>query len=139
MLAVALIFGLPQAGRTSLADAVEAEISGFTRVPLDRYIRPIPAGATFLEWLADPRCIGWEDLVSHLQVLESGRICYSPRQDWANRGVWVSQGGAIESGPGRRMKPASSGYLLAGNLGVGVLRAGLPNPADLRSDSGGRD
>jgi len=111
----ALISGVPRAGKSSLCDAIEKNVAGFTHVPLDRYVLPIPKPLTFLEWLRTPDCIAWEHLREHISVLESGRHCYTPRPDWdGGWGQWISNGGPIDSGPGRRMEPAAVGYLIPG-------------------------
>jgi hypothetical protein len=115
MASLTLVTGVPRAGKSSLCDAIEAGGAGFTHVPLDRYVLPVPAGRTFLDWIARPACIAWDHLSAHLALLEAGVVCYSPRpaweQDWR---AWVSAGGALDSAPGRRMAPAAVGYLLAG-------------------------
>ncbi len=110
-----LVTGVPRAGKSSLCDAVEAAGAGFTHVPLDRYVLPVPAGRTFLDWIAGPECIAWDHLSVHIALLEAGVPCYSPRPAW-ERGwrEWVSAGGALGTAPGRRMAPAAAGYLLAG-------------------------
>jgi hypothetical protein len=105
---------LPRAGKSSFCDYLEKSGAGFTHISLDRYIRPVPAGLTFLQWVAAPSCIAWDHLASHLDILESGKVCYSPRQDQTPQFNWISEGGAIPNGPGRRMEPAVEGYLLAG-------------------------
>ena len=111
----ALISGVPRAGKSSLCDAIMEREPGFTHVPLDRYVRPVPRSATFLEWIATPACIAWDHLLAHIAILESGSPCYSPRPDWEGGwGDWISEGGAIPDGPGRRMEPARLGYLLPG-------------------------
>lgn len=115
MVTVTLVSGIPRAGKSSFCDAVEASGRGFTHVPLDRYVRPVPAGETLLAWIASPACVAWDVLRAHLAILASGVSCYSPRPDWEGgwRG-WVSEGGAVDTGPGRRMEPARVGYLIAG-------------------------
>ena len=115
MTTFALISGIPRAGKSSLCDAVEASGTGFTHVPLDRYVRPVPAGYAFLDWIARPACIAWDRLRAHLAILDAGVPCYLPRPDW-ERGwrAWISEGGALDAGPGRRMEPARVGYLIAG-------------------------
>ena len=111
----ALISGVPTAGKSSLSDAIEATGPGFTHIPLDRYIKPVPEAHTFLEWVRTPACIAWDHLREHVRILESGQQCYTPRPDWdGGRGVWISAGGRLEDGPGRRMDPAQIGYLLPG-------------------------
>lgn len=110
-----LISGVPRAGKSSFSDAVEAAGLDFTHVPLDRYVLPIPEPLTFIEWLRTPACIAWDHLRSHIAILQSGRVCYTPKPDskggW---GEWLCAGGPIESGPGRRMEPGRSGYLIPG-------------------------
>jgi hypothetical protein len=115
MTTFALVSGVPRAGKSSLCDAVEASGAGFTHVPLDRYVRPVPGAHAFLDWIASPTCIDWDRLLAHLAVLEAGVPCYSPRPDWEGgwRG-WISDGGPLDAGPGRRMAPARVGYLIAG-------------------------
>ena len=115
MATLTLVTGIPRAGKSSLCDAVEAEGAGFTHVPLDRYVLPVPAGRTFLDWIAAPACIAWDHLSAHLALLEAGASCYSPRPAWERDWrEWVSAGGALDTAPGRRMEPAAAGYLLAG-------------------------
>jgi hypothetical protein len=110
-----LIAGVPRAGKSSLGDAIEAAGLGYTHVPLDRYVRPIPSPLTFLEWLRTPACIDWPTLAEHLAILESGRHCFTPRPDWKGGwGEWICAGGHIDHGPGRRMEPASVGYVVPG-------------------------
>ena len=115
MATLTLVTGIPRAGKSSLCDPIEAAGAGFTHVPLDRYVLPVPAGRAFLDWIAAPECIAWDHLAAHLALLASGAPCYSPRpaweQDWQ---AWVSAGGALDTAPGRRMEPAAAGYLLAG-------------------------
>ncbi|MFG1691657.1 hypothetical protein ACGF5M_05845, partial [Gemmatimonadota bacterium] len=111
----ALISGVPTAGKSSLCDAIEATQSGFTHIPLDRYIKPVPESLTFLEWVRTPGCIAWDHLRDHVRILESGEHCYTPKPEWDDgRGEWISAGGRLEDGPGRRMEPADIGYLLPG-------------------------
>ena len=115
MTTLILVSGIPRAGKSSLCDAVEASGAGFTHVPLDRYVRPVPPSLTFLEWIATPACIAWEHLRSHIAMLEAGVPCYSPRPNWEQGWrEWISDGGALETAPGRRMEPAHIGYLVAG-------------------------
>ncbi len=84
-------------------------------MPLDRYVLPVPAGQTFLAWIATPVCIAWDQLITHLALLASGVPCYSPRPAWERDWrEWVCAGGALAGGAGRRMEPAAAGYLLAG-------------------------
>lgn len=110
-----LVTGIPRAGKSSLCDAIESSLPGFTHIPLDRYVKPVPESATFLEWIARPDCLAWDHLQSHLEILASGHPCYTPRPDWDNGWKrWLSDGGAISEGPGRRMEPAEKGYLLPG-------------------------
>jgi hypothetical protein len=110
-----LVSGIPRAGKSSLCDAIEASGAGFTHVPLDRYVRPVPVGHAFLDWIASPACIAWAHLLSHLAILDRGVPCYSPRPDWdGGWRAWTSEGGALDAGPGRRMEPARTGYLIAG-------------------------
>ena len=110
-----LVSGVPRAGKSSFCDAVEGAGLGFTHIPLDRYVLPIPEPLTFLEWLRTPACIAWDHLRNHIAILHSGRVCYTPRPDWkGGRGEWLCEGGAIESGPGRRMEPGRVGYLIPG-------------------------
>ena len=112
---LALISGVPGAGKSSLSDAIESTRSGFTHIPLDRYIKPIPESLTFLEWVRTPACIAWDQLRDHFRILESGEPCYTPKPDWkGGRGEWISAGGRLDEGPGRRMEPAEIGYLLPG-------------------------
>jgi hypothetical protein len=109
-----LVAGFPRAGKSSFADAVERSDLGLSHVPMDRYIRPIPPGRDFLSWVGTPACVDWELLLEHLRMLESGRICFTPRPDWAERGRWICSGGAREDGLGRKMVPARKGYLIVG-------------------------
>jgi hypothetical protein len=115
LLNLSLVTGIPRSGKSSLCDAIEASHPGFTHVPLDRYVKPVPESMTFLEWIAHPDCIAWDHLQTHLEILTSGHPCYTPRPDWDNGWKsWLSDGGAIADGPGRRMEPATQGYLLPG-------------------------
>ena len=110
-----LVSGIPRAGKSSLCDAIEASGAGFTHVPLDRYVRPVPPSRTLLDWIATPACIAWEQLRAHIALLEAGVSCYSPRPNWEEGWRnWISDGGALERAPGWRMDPARVGYLLAG-------------------------
>ena len=111
----ALISGVPRAGKSSLCDAITERHAGFTHVPLDKYVIPVPESRSFLDWIATPACIAWDHLGAHLAILESGSHCYTPHPDWkGGRGEWRSDGGAIAHGPGRRMEPARVGYLIPG-------------------------
>jgi uridine kinase len=110
-----LVSGIPRAGKSSFCDAVEASGNGFTHIPLDRYVLPVPSSRTFLDWIATPACIAWDHLAAHMEVLESGESCYTPRPNWeAGWRDWISAGGAIKVGLGRLMRPAQIGYLIAG-------------------------
>jgi hypothetical protein len=110
-----LVTGVPRAGKSSLCDAIEAAGAGFTHVPLDRYVLPVPPGWAFLAWIATPACIAWDLLSAHLALLASGTLCYSPRPAWERDWrEWQCAGGALVHGPGRRMAPAELGYLVAG-------------------------
>lgn len=107
-----LISGLPRSGKTSLADALAA--SGFTHVPLDRYIRRMPAATTFLDWVASPTCIDWPLVSQHLDTLSGGRQLVAPSgwgPTWGEGGLRM---GAADSGPQRLMKPSSLGYAVPG-------------------------
>ena len=136
---IVLVSGIPRAGKSSLCDAIEASGAGFTHVPLDRYVLPVPSPRTFLDWIASPACIDWDRLRAHLEVLESGLACYSPRPDWEDgwRG-WRSEGGAIVDGPGRRMEPARTGYLVAGThsfeLREGAMRVFVQTPFEVGAE-----
>jgi len=109
-----LITGIPSAGKSTLADCVENSNIGLTHVPLDKYIRPVPTGTIFLNWVRDPYCIDWTLLNEHIAILQSGTVCYTPRPDWSIGGVRVSLGGALTVGPGRKMKPSEVGYAIPG-------------------------
>jgi hypothetical protein len=145
----ALISGVPRAGKSSLSDAIVARHPGFTHVPLDRYVIPVPASQSFLEWIATPACIAWDRLLAHIAILELGSHCYTPHPDWKDgRGEWTSDGGAIAHGPGRRMEPARVGYLVPGThafafpASVGpAIRIFVDTPEDVIAQrlSGGRE
>lgn len=107
-----LIAGLPRAGKSSFADAVETLSNDYTHVPLDKYIREVPVGQSFLDWVSTPDCIDWALLQQHLQRLADNHECYTPHPDWNNGARRISVGGT-EPG-GRLMKPARQGYLLPG-------------------------
>ncbi len=111
---VVLVSGIPRAGKSSFADAVEESELGLTHVPLDRYIMAVPAGESFLGWVREPSCIDWPLLAEHMNVLFSGRPCYTPRPDWKKDGLRACEGGAVEDGLGRRMSPSENGYVVAG-------------------------
>jgi len=111
---IILVSGLPRAGKSAFADAVEESSLGLTHVPMDKYIMPIPAGKTFLQWVKEPSCVDWQLLVSHLKVLYSGRVCFTPKPNWEQAGIRISEGGPIEHGAGRRMLPSEHGYIIAG-------------------------
>jgi uridine kinase len=108
---IVLISGLPRSGKSSFADRLEVE-KGFTHVPLDRYIKEVPIGMTFLEWVATPECIDWPLLGVHLDHLGQGNPCFTPLPDWQQGGKRKSQGGL--KGGGRRMNPALCGYVIPG-------------------------
>jgi uridine kinase len=107
-----LIAGLPRAGKSSFADAVVSLHTGYTHVPLDKYIREVPEACQFLDWVASPNCIDWLLLERHLHMLQAGHDCYTPAPDWSRRGRRSSDGG-VHAG-GRLMQPASRGYLIPG-------------------------
>ena len=111
---IILVSGLPGAGKSSFGDAVEKSSLGFTHVPLDKYIMPIPERQTFLQWVREPSCIDWDLLVSHLKILFSGKPCFTPKPDWEQRGRRTSNGGQIQDGPGKKMISSERGYILAG-------------------------
>ena len=107
-----LVSGLPRAGKSSFAHAVESLQCGYTHVPLDKYILEIPNESSFLSWVDSPQCIDWPLLQTHLQCLVNGQACFTPSPDWDNRGQRRSSGGTADGG--RLMQPATCGYLLAG-------------------------
>lgn len=110
-----MVTGIPRAGKSSLCDAIESSSLGFTHIPLDRYVLPVPSSTTFLEWIASPSCIAWDTLRKHVGILEAGMPCYSPRPDWDNGWTqWLCEGGPIAYGRGRRMEPARVGYVIPG-------------------------
>jgi predicted kinase len=102
-----LISGLPRAGKSSFADALESSGAGFTHVPLDKYIKEIPEGLSFLDWVDTPACIDWTLLTAHLEVLAQGMPCHTPQPDWNTRGRRAITGG-------RLMKPARVAYVIPG-------------------------
>jgi uridine kinase len=107
-----LVSGLPRAGKSSFASAVESLHAGYTHVPLDKYIMEVPEGSSFLAWVATPQCIDWPLLRTHLHRLVGGQACFTPAPDWNNRGKRISAGGSQAGG--RLMNPAADGYLLPG-------------------------
>ncbi len=109
-----MIAGIPGAGKSTLGDRVESSDIGFTHIPLDKYINPVPSGESFLEWVRSPRCVDWPLLNEHIEILRSGEICYTPSPDWNDGGARVSVGGALTYGPGRKMNPSASGYVIPG-------------------------
>jgi uridine kinase len=124
-----LISGVPRAGKSSFADAIVERQPGFTHVSLDRYIRPLPEGVSFVQWVKNPSCIEWDRLRAHIGILESGSVCFTPQQDWKHqRGKWISDGGAIADGPGRRMEPAGLAYLIVGTHAFEFPADGAGNP-----------
>lgn len=114
MLRYLLISGVPSAGKSTLADRLEHSDAGFTHVPMDHYIRAVPSDTTFRQWVRTPRCVDWALMDAHLEILRSGRVCYSPRPDWSRGGVRISEGGPLRDGPGRRMHPSLVGYAIPG-------------------------
>ena len=107
-----LISGLPRSGKSTFADAIESGVGGFTHVPLDKYIKEIPAGVSFLEWVDTPGCIDWELLDVHLKFLKAGKECFTPQPDWNARGRRTSEGGFAPGG--RCMQPAGIAYVIPG-------------------------
>ena len=107
-----LISGLPRAGKSSFADALESGAAGFTHVPLDKYIKEIPAGMSFLDWVDTPECVDWELLNTHIAVLKEGKPCFTPQPDWNARGRRASDGGPASGG--RCMRPAGIAYVIPG-------------------------
>jgi len=110
-----LIAGIPRSGKTTLARAIQASDPGYTHVPVDRYILPVPKGQTFVSWLRTSASIDWPLLESHLGILQAGRACFTPRADWKRDGVRISDGGDIEKGPGTKIQPPESGLLIEGS------------------------
>ena len=111
---VVLVSGIPRAGKSSFADALEESDLNLTHVPLDKYIMAVPPGESFLGWVRNPSCIDWPVLEEHMKVLFAGRPCYTPRPDWKRDGHRACEGGEIENGLGRRMSPSGSGCVVAG-------------------------
>ncbi len=111
---IILVSGIPRAGKSSFADVVEQSSLCFSHVPLDKYIMPIPSGETFLRWVREPSCIDWGLLMDHLNLLFSGQVCFTPKPNWSQSGRRISDGGAIDYGPGRKMPPSKLGYTIAG-------------------------
>lgn len=108
-----LVAGLPGAGKTTFANYIEQANIGFTHIPMDKYIKPIPDNKTFLEWVKHPDCVDWALLQQHLKLLNNKQICYTPKPDWNQRGKRLDEGG-INKGPGRLLKPANRGYIIPG-------------------------
>lgn len=107
-----LISGLPRAGKTTIADALAAV--GYTHVPLDRYIRRMPEGVSFLEWVSSPACIDWDLLSHHLSALQQGQVVEAPADwgpTWAEGGLSYTDGG---NGRRRVMHPSTKGYVVPG-------------------------
>ena len=52
--------------------------------------------------------------MDHLDLLFSGQMCFTPKPDWSQAGRRISEGGAINFGPGRKMTPNKLGYVIAG-------------------------
>jgi uridine kinase len=119
-----LVAGLPRAGKSSFADAVEAHVPDYTHVPLDKYICEVPPTSSFLDWVNSPRCIDWPLLHEHLDYLRAGYPCYTPLPDWSNRGQRTSAGG-LERG-GRLMQPARRGYVIPGSYAFRMPLVGEP-------------
>lgn len=112
-----LVSGMPRVGKTSFADYIDSSDLGLTHVPLDKYFLPTPAGKTFLEWVKWPSCIDWGLLLDHLEILSSGRICFSPSQIWTdgrNSRETLSRGGSNQDSNGRKMVPKERGCLVTG-------------------------
>ena len=109
---IILISGLPRSGKSSFADALESYNDEFTHTPLDKYIKEIPEGISFLDWVDTPECIDWSLLTVHLQYLRNGCECFTPSPDWNNCGKRRSEGGQHKGG--RLMRPAKLGYIIAG-------------------------
>ncbi len=106
-----LVSGLPRAGKSSFADAVAAQLPDYTHVPLDKYIKQVPADASFLAWVNSTQCLDWALLQSHLEHLRTGHPCYTPSPDWSRQGQRSSEGGL--AGGGRLMPPARR-YVIPG-------------------------
>lgn len=107
-----LISGLPRSGKTSLADALAS--FRITHVPLDRYIRTMPLGTSFLDWVASPKCIDWSLFNQHLDELNAGRQIVAPADwgpTWGEGGQQMTSGG---SGRVRLMEPSDLGYSVPG-------------------------
>lgn len=119
-----LITGIPRAGKTTLGDRVASSDLKLTHVPLDKYIKSIPNGTNFLDWVREPDCIDWPLLNEHIEILESGKVCYTPGPDWENGGVRLSEGGALTEGPGRKMQPSASGFVIPGTQAFSFSRCG---------------
>lgn len=106
------ISGLPRSGKTSLADGLAS--FGITHIPLDRYIRTMPSGTSFLEWIASPESIDWSLFGRHLNELNIGRQIVAPADwgpTWGEGGQRMTSGG---SGRVRLMKPSDVGYSVPG-------------------------
>lgn len=110
-----LVSGVARAGKSFFCDALAEARPGFTHVPLDKYIKPVPPELSFSEWFFTPACIDWDLLQTHLEILHAGAPCYTPQGDWNNRGRRLSAGGPHDTGHGRLMRPASTAYLVPGN------------------------
>jgi len=41
-------------------------------------------------------------------------MCFTPKPNWEQAGIRISEGGPIEHGAGRRMLPSKHGYIIAG-------------------------
>src|SRR5437762_13020164 len=108
---IILISGLSRSGKSSFADALTVD-NEFTHVSLDKYIKEIPDGMSFLDWVDTPECIDWSLLAVHLQYLKDGCECFTPSPDWNNRGKCRSAGGRHEGG--RIMRPTKLGYITVG-------------------------
>jgi|GEM_PF-1585089 len=131
-----LISGLPRSGKSTFADALESSVDGFTHVPLDKYIKEIPEGVSFLDWVDTPACIDWELLNAHIKFLKHGKACFTPQPDWNARGRRTSDGG-LESG-GRYMRPAKIACVIPGchafrfpTLDARIVRVFMETPYEI--------
>ena len=109
---IILISGLSRSGKSSFADELVSFNNKFTHVPLDKYIKEVPEGISFLDWVELPQCLDWPLLDLHLKYLENGFDCFTPAPDWNEHGKRKSDGGLYSGG--RLMKSAEVGYIIPG-------------------------
>ena len=111
--------GLPGAGKKTFAQAIEARDIGYSCLPLERYLMPVPAHTTFMGWVSDFECIDSRRLQLQLGELFAGQaVTTAP-------GVELAEPARVADCPGVFVTPAALGFIIPGTHAFSVRHDGV--------------